>query len=57
MGWQFIALISPVFVVLRLTRVSGIPLLGRKAEKKWGGQADYEEYVSRTPVLIPRIGR
>jgi len=54
-GWQWIALISPVFVTLLLTRVSGIPLLENKADKKWGGQPDYEEYKKKTPVLIPRL--
>jgi steroid 5-alpha reductase family enzyme len=54
-GWQWVALISPVFVTLLLTRVSGIPLLEKKADKKWGGQADYEAYKKKTPVLIPRM--
>lgn len=54
-GWQWVALISPVFVTLLLTRVSGIPLLEKKADQKWGGQSDYEAYKKRTPVLIPRI--
>jgi steroid 5-alpha reductase family enzyme len=54
-GWQWVALISPVFVTLLLTRVSGIPLLEKKADKKWGGQADYEEYKKNMPVLIPRL--
>lgn len=54
-GWQWIALISPVFVTLLLTRVSGIPLLEKKADQKWGGQADYEAYKKTTPVLIPRL--
>ncbi len=54
-GWQWIALISPLFVTLLLTRVSGIPLLEKKADQKWGGQADYEEYKKKTPVLIPRL--
>ena len=54
-GWQWIALISPVFVTLLLTRVSGIPLLENKADKKWGGKPDYEEYKKKTPVLIPRL--
>jgi steroid 5-alpha reductase family enzyme len=53
-GWQWAALISPVFVTLLLTRVSGIPLLEKKADQKWGGQDDYEAYKKRTPVLIPR---
>lgn len=55
-GWQWVAMISPIFVTLLLTRVSGIPLLEKKAEVKWGGQADYEEYKKNTPVLIPRLG-
>jgi len=54
-GWQWVAMISPLFVTLLLTRVSGIPLLAKKAEAKWGGQADYEEYKKNTPVLIPRL--
>jgi len=54
-GWQWVALISPVFVTLLLTRVSGVPLLEKKADKKWGGQEDYETYKKRTPVLFPRL--
>jgi steroid 5-alpha reductase family enzyme len=54
-GWQWVAMISPLFVTLLLTRVSGIPLLEKKSDKKWGGQADYEEYKKNTPVLIPRL--
>ncbi|GAB4539995.1 MAG: DUF1295 domain-containing protein [Anaerolineales bacterium] len=54
-GWQWVALISPLFVALLLTRVSGIPMLEQKADKKWGGQADYEEYKKNTPVLIPKL--
>lgn len=54
-GWQWIALLSPAFVALLLMRVSGIPLLEKKADERWGGQADYEAYKKRTPVLIPRL--
>jgi steroid 5-alpha reductase family enzyme len=54
-GWQWVALISPIFVTLLLTRVSGVPLLEKKADKKWGGQEDYESYKKTTPVLIPRF--
>jgi steroid 5-alpha reductase family enzyme len=54
-GWQWVTLISPIFVTLLLTRVSGVPLLEKKADKKWGGQEDYESYKKRTPVLIPRL--
>lgn len=54
-GWQWIALATPVFVTLLLTKVSGVPLLEAKAEKKWGGQADYEAYKRSTPVLVPKL--
>jgi len=53
-GWQYVTLISPLFVVLLLTRISGIPMLEANADKKWGGQTDYEQYKSGTSVLIPR---
>ncbi len=53
-GWQWATLISPVFVAFLLIKVSGIPLLEEKADARWGGQADYEEYKRSTPVLIPR---
>ncbi|MFX1508247.1 MAG: DUF1295 domain-containing protein [Promethearchaeota archaeon] len=52
-GWRWITLISPVFVTLLLTKVSGVPLLEKRADDKWGGQEEYEEYKKRTPVLIP----
>ncbi len=54
-GWQWVALISPFFVALLLTRVSGVPLLEKKADTKWGGQPDYETYKKNTPVLIPKL--
>jgi len=52
-GWQWVALASPVFVTLLLTKISGIPLLERRADEKWGGQEDYEAYKKRTSILVP----
>lgn len=52
-GWQWIALLSPLFVTLLLTRISGIPILEKRADEKWGGQSDYEAYKKETPLLIP----
>lgn len=52
-GWQWIGWISPLFVMLLLTRVSGIPMLEAYADKTWGGQDDYETYKRRTSILIP----
>ena len=56
-GWQYVTLISPVFVFLLLTRISGIPLLEKRADEKWSGQEDYERYKRSTPVLVPRPPR
>ena len=56
-GWQYVTLISPVFVILLLTRVSGVPLLEKRADEKWGGQDDYEAYKARTSVLVLRPPR
>ncbi|MGO8684800.1 MAG: DUF1295 domain-containing protein [Thermoleophilia bacterium] len=52
-SWQWVTLISPVFVILLLVRVSGVPLLEKRGDEKWGGQDEYEAYKRRTPVLIP----
>jgi steroid 5-alpha reductase family enzyme len=56
-GWQWVALVSPIFVTLLLTQVSGIPLLTERAEKKWGQDPAYRAYVARTSLLVPRPPR
>jgi steroid 5-alpha reductase family enzyme len=53
-GWQYVTLISPLYVTLQLTLVSGLPQLEGRADEKWGGQEEYEAYKEQTPVLIPR---
>jgi len=53
-GWQYVTLISPVFVYLLLTRISGIPMLESRAEERWGNDQSYRDYKARTPVLFPR---
>jgi steroid 5-alpha reductase family enzyme len=53
-GWQWATLISPLFVTILLTRISGIPPLEDQADERWGGDKEYKEYKRRTPVLIPK---
>ncbi|MFL0356162.1 DUF1295 domain-containing protein [Erythrobacter sp. GH1-10] len=53
-GWSYLAIISPIFVTLLLTKVSGINLLDGIAKKRWGDDPEYREYTSKTPKLIPR---
>ena len=52
-GWQYVTLISPFFIYILLTRVSGVNLLEERADQKWGGNEEYEMYKKNTPVLIP----
>jgi len=54
-SWQWVALWSPIFVFLLITKVSGLPMLEAKSDKKWGGQEDYETYKANTPILIPKV--
>ena len=52
-GAAFAVVIGPVFITLLLLFVSGIPLLERSADEKYGGDADYRDYKRRTSILIP----
>ncbi len=56
-GWRWVTLVSPVFVTVLLTRVSGIPMLERRGAKRWGDDPSYQAYVDATPVLVPRPPR
>lgn len=56
-GGEWVAVLSPLFVTLLLTKVSGVPLLERRSDERWGGQPEYEAYKARTPVLVPRPPR
>ena len=52
-GFQYVTLISPLFIYLLLTRISGVNLLEESSEKKWGDLPEYEQYKRETPVLVP----
>jgi steroid 5-alpha reductase family enzyme len=54
-GAQLFTLISPIFVYILLTKGSGIPILEKRADKKWGGMPEYEEYKKSTPILVPKV--
>ena len=55
-GLEMVAWISPVFVYLLLTKVSGIPLLDRRSLAKWGDNPEYRNYREKTPALFPHLG-
>lgn len=53
-GWQYVCLVSPLFVYLLLTKVSGITLLDKQAEERFKGNQAYTDYCAKTAVLFPR---
>lgn len=53
-GLSWLVAISPIFVFLLLTRISGVNLQGAQAKKRWGDDPDYQTYRKNTPVLFPK---
>lgn len=56
-GWQYATLISPIFVIVLLTKISGVRMLEHRSDKRWGNDPTYQAYKSDTPVLVPRPPR
>jgi len=54
---SLVSFISPLFVFLLLVGVSGVPMLEKASDKRWGGNKAYELYKAQTPTLIPFVGR
>mmetsp|Transcript_3268 Transcript_3268/g.7641 ORF Transcript_3268/g.7641 Transcript_3268/m.7641 type:complete len:287 (+) Transcript_3268:181-1041(+) len=52
---HFLGWISPAFTYFLLLKVSGVPMLKKKADKKWKGQKAYDYYVENTPEIIPKL--
>ena len=51
-NWDYLALISPIFIYYLLVNVSGIPMLERAADQKWGNNEDYISYKNKTNILF-----
>lgn len=52
-GAAFAVVIGPVVITLLLLFGSGIPLLERSAEARYGDDPAYREYKRRTSILVP----
>lgn len=48
-----VAFISPLFIAVMLLGVSGVPLLEKAADKRWGDDKAYLAYKERTSLIIP----
>jgi len=52
-----IGLVSPAFIIILLLFISGIPILEKSADKKWGKEPKYQAYKKRTSLLIPLFNK
>ena len=52
-GWQYMTLISPIFVIFLLVKISGVRLLEEGGQKRWGADPAYQQYVATTSMIIP----
>jgi len=50
---QYIAMVSPLFITFILLFVSGVPLLEKSADMRWGENKKYQNYKKSTSVIIP----
>lgn len=48
--------LSPLLVTFLITQLSGIPLLEKSADERWGNEEAYQKYKRETPTLVPYIG-
>lgn len=53
--YKYIVLLTPIFVYLLLTRVSGVNLLEEIGEKRWGNSKEYQKYKEKTPLFFPKL--
>lgn len=52
-GAEFAAVVGPIFITLLLLFVSGIPILEKSWDEKYGRKEGYAEWKNMTSVLIP----
>lgn len=52
-GWLLLSIAGPLTITILLLFVSGIPLLEKRHDERYQGNAAYEEYKKTTSLLIP----
>lgn len=50
---SYLAIIGPATIIFMLLFVSGVPILEKNAEIKWGKNKAYRDYRDKTSILIP----
>ncbi|HEY5714424.1 MAG TPA: DUF1295 domain-containing protein, partial [Candidatus Gracilibacteria bacterium] len=54
-GWEWASIISPLWISLLLIKISGVPILEKKQDQKWGEDPAYQKYKKDTNCLIPSL--
>jgi len=53
-AWEsLLGAIGPIYIATIILFVSGIPILEKSADARWGQQNEYQNYRKRTSLLIP----
>jgi len=54
-GLEWISVLSPLWIIVLLLFISGIPYLKKQSEKRYGHLAAYQTYKQNTKKLIPFV--
>lgn len=54
-GWAWISIVSPLWIIVLLLWISGIPFLKKSSQAKYGHLPSYQAYAKKTKNLIPYI--
>lgn len=52
-GWEWLAVVSPIWISILLIFISGIPFLQKASQKKYGHLETYQQYKKTTPLIFP----
>lgn len=50
-----VAALSPLYIVCLLLFASGIPILEKSAQARWGKETAFKTYTKEVPVLLPTV--
>ncbi|KZS12491.1 Uncharacterized protein APZ42_022630 [Daphnia magna] len=53
--WEYLTILSPMFLTYLITQMSGVPPLEKYGLQKWGLLPEYRAYLKNTPVLVPYL--
>ena len=54
-NWEYLTVVSPLFVTLLLTRISGIPMLETRNYHRFRENPQYKAHIGNTYLLIPYL--